>query len=75
MKKCSLAKRLLLRFVRGFVAGFCGTAISIGAFTGNQWRDLGIWLAFLSMSGLAGGITGGILAVDKYFRETKSSLK
>ncbi len=59
---------LFRRFLRGFAAGFVGSAISVGIFTGTGMKDLLDWLAILSIVGLAGGITGGFLALDKALR-------
>ena len=61
-------KVLFKRFLRGFLAGFVGSAISVGVFTGTGMKDLMDWLAILSIVGLAGGIAGAILSVDKYLR-------
>lgn len=65
----SLTFRVLLRFIRGFVAGAIASMATIVIFTGNGWSELKTWLIALSLAGLTGGITGGIMALDKYFRK------
>jgi len=58
-------KVLFNRFLRGFGGGFLGSAVSIGIFAGQSVRDLFDWLALLGIAGLAGGVTGGLLALEK----------
>ena len=62
------AKVLFKRFVRGFVAGFIGSATMIGVFAGQSIQELGEWMFALGIAGIAGGITGGLLALDKELR-------
>jgi hypothetical protein len=62
------AKVLFRRFLRGFITGFVGAVVSIGAFAGGDMSELVNWLAVLSIAGLSGGITGGFLALDKALR-------
>ena len=66
-----LYKRLLLRFIRGFLAGAFGSLASMLPFIGNGWQELETWLIALSIAGIAGGLSGGILTLDKYFRDRK----
>ena len=62
------AKVLLRRFLRGFVAGFASSAGTVGVFVGSNIRELSQWLMVVAIAGIAGGITGAILSVDKYLR-------
>lgn len=60
-------KSVLLRFVRAFVAGAVSVMITIVPMTGG-WKDLGTWLSSLALAGIIGGISGVLMAVDKYLR-------
>lgn len=62
-------KGIGLRFLRGFAAGAIGTMAPIGIVTA-KWGDVITGLSVLALVGLSGGITGGLLALDKYIRET-----
>jgi hypothetical protein len=62
------AEVIFIRFLRGFVYGFASSASTMGIFSGASLSDLQVWIGLLLISGVAGGITGGLLAVDKYFR-------
>jgi hypothetical protein len=64
----SLVYRVLLRFVRGFIAGALGQMILLGVFSGNSWAEVKTWLVALGIACLTGGITGGMLALDKAIR-------
>lgn len=61
-------KILALRFLRGFIAGAVGSMITVGVFAGVSLNDLKQWLILLGISAIAGGITGGLLALDKATR-------
>ena len=60
-------KSLLKRFLRGFVAGAVATTTTI-VITFRDWSDVPTVLSMIGLVGLAGGITGGLLALDKYVR-------
>lgn len=61
------------RFLRGFAAGAVGSMISLGPFVSNGgWKELSTWLSLLCFAGVTGGISGALLACDKYLRETKA---
>lgn len=62
-------KGIGLRFLRGFVAGAVGAMAPIG-FVAAKWGDVITGLSVLGLVGLSGGVTGGLLALDKYIRET-----
>lgn len=72
----SLQKALLLRFVRGFVAGAVSSMLMINVTAVNTFSDLKVFLSALTISAIVGGLNGALLAVDKYFRsdERKSEL-
>lgn len=61
-------KVALKRLARGFITGFAGASLTMGLFTGQSLSDLGEWIAIILVAGLAGGITGILLALDKLFR-------
>jgi len=60
-------KGLGLRFLRGFVAGATGAAAPV-VIVFKDWDNVIPVLSVLGLAALAGGITGGILALDKYVR-------
>ena len=62
-----LAKTLILRFVRAFIAGAVGTMITTLTFSGG-WVELQAWLSSLALGAIVGGISGVIQATDKYLR-------
>lgn len=64
-----LLKRVLWRFVRGGIAGAVSTMVILLPLSATNWRDVGVVLASLGMAGTIGGISGLILAMDKYFRD------
>lgn len=64
-----LAKSVLLRFLRAFVAGAVSTMVVIVPLA-NDWSSLKGWLSALSLAGIIGGITGVLQAVDKWVRST-----
>ena len=61
----SLGRRLALRFVRVFVSGFLTGALVVAPLAGFGIADLQTWLIAL----LAGGVTGGLTALEKALRE------
>lgn len=67
-KDFNLGKAVLFRFIRGFISGAVGTMVAIAPFSGQSLHDLGSWLFVLGIIGIAGGVTGGIMALDKYSR-------
>jgi len=62
------AKVLLARFLRGFLAGAVASMLSVSSAIIVDWEDLALWGQALAISGLAGGLTGGLLALDKALR-------
>ena len=56
------------RFLRGFIAGFVGAVSTLAPLTANSWTDLQTWFVVAIFAGIAGGITGGVLALDKALR-------
>ena len=63
-------KILLARFLRGFAAGAISAAAILSPVALQEINDLTRWLVLLLIAVVQGGITGGILALDKYFRST-----
>jgi len=61
-------KSVLLRFVRAFVAGAVATMITITPLSINNWTDVSTWLGALGLSGIIGGVSGLLMAIDKYLR-------
>ena len=61
-------KVLIIRFIRGFIAGAVGSMITVGVFAGTNLTDFQQWISLLIIAAVAGGITGGLLALDKAIR-------
>lgn len=62
------AKAILYRFLRGFVAGAVATMTTITIAQAVTWKDVIDILNNLAIAGITGGISGGLLALDKYLR-------
>lgn len=60
-------KMLLYRFLRGFVAGAAASMVAVPVIIKSAGDIISVF-ALLGYSALAGGITGGLLALDKYIR-------
>lgn len=67
----SKLKVLTIRFLRGCVAGAIATMMTVAIPNYQSWNDIQIWLTSLLMAGIVGGISGGILALDKALRWEK----
>jgi len=63
-----MAKALLLRFIRGFIAGAIAAMATITISQVTSWQAVIDVLNNLAISAIIGGLSGGILALDKYFR-------
>jgi hypothetical protein len=63
-----LLKSILWRFIRGGIAGAVSTMIVLLPLSATSWREVGVVLASLGVAGTIGGISGLILAIDKYCR-------
>lgn len=63
-------KMIFARFLRGFIAGAVSAAAILSPVTMQDFNSLTHWLILLLIVVIQGGITGGILALDKYFRST-----
>ena len=64
----SLGKALFFRFLRGFIAGAVGSMIMINVGGANTFADIQIFLTALLYAAITGGITGGLMTLDKYIR-------
>lgn len=64
----SKAKSVFYRFLRGAVAGAVASMVVVNVSGVNTFNDLGVFLTSLTLAGIVGGVTGGLLALDKYFR-------
>jgi hypothetical protein len=67
-----IIKSALMRFLRGFIAGGIGAMALILPVGIQNFNDLSSWLVGLLLAGLVGAISGGIQALDKYFRDSKN---
>lgn len=68
MDLISKSKVVFLRFLRGAVAGAVSTMVVINFNGGQSFADLQSFISSLAIAGVVGGITGGLMALDKYFR-------
>lgn len=64
----SKGKMIAFRFLRGAISGAVSTMVVIQFAGGNSFADVQAFIASLAVAGVVGGITGGLLALDKYFR-------
>lgn len=64
----NLGKSLWLRFVRGAVAGAVASGGAITFFGENTFSNLVHFLTMVAIALITGAVTGGLLAVDKFFR-------
>lgn len=62
-------KRVLLRFLRGTVAGAVATMIPLLPQAIGDVKDIQNWLMSLGLAAFIGSITGLILAIDKALRD------
>jgi hypothetical protein len=67
-KEYSIAKGVVLRALRAFIAGFLSVAVTISLGDINSWTELGTALGNITLAGIVGGISALIMAGDKYFR-------
>lgn len=63
----NITRGVLLRFLRGGLAGMVATTLTIVPVVGG-WADLKIWLGALAVGAIVGFISGTLQAADKYFR-------
>ena len=71
----NLFKRVVARFTRAFIAGAFASMATLGGsmvLSAADWSSIINWIVLLVISGIAGGITGGIQAVDLYLRNKDS---
>ena len=64
-------KRAGWRFLKGAFAGAVGTMTLVIPANISNYNELAIWLHTLVIGGVVGFVTGGILALDKLYRDTK----
>lgn len=70
-----IIKRALNRFLRGFVAGGIGAMALITPVGIESFTDISNWLVALLLAGTVGAISGGLQALDKYWRDLKEEVK
>ena len=64
-------KVLLNRFLRGFIAGAVASLAALLPVSFNSLNDIKAWLFIAMMTAFSGGLTGGLLALDKALRWKK----
>ena len=69
LKNMELYKRLLLRFLRGAVATSVSTMVLLIPQNLSDIKDVEQWLMSLGIAGFLGFMAGGLLTLDKWFRE------
>lgn len=62
-----IVKSVTIRFLKGFVTGALGSLTAFTISNINTWTDFKSAFFTLSFSVVSGGITGGVLALEKYF--------
>jgi hypothetical protein len=68
----NLGQAVLYRFLRGFGSGVVATFGTIVMFSGGSVSEFKSWLFLTGVAMIGGGINGGLLALDKWWRETHS---
>ena len=63
-----LTKRVLKRFVRGFLSGAFSATVIVVPMTSYDFAELKLWLFRLAFAFIVGGITGALQAGDLYWR-------
>jgi len=61
-------KAVLYRFLRGFVAGAVSATVVMVPLSVGTWGEFYSWVSTLTIAFLTGGLSGGIMAIDKYLR-------
>lgn len=64
----SKTKAVFYRFLRGAAASAVASMVMIQVSGVNSFTDVTTFLKALTIAGIVGGITGGLMALDKYFR-------
>jgi hypothetical protein len=59
-------KAILIRLLKGFIGGAFGTMATVAITTSANLGELKVQLAILAFAGISGGITGLILAGQKW---------
>jgi len=59
-------KAILMRFVKAFVGGFTGAILAAGIAQASGWANFTSILDALLIVGLTGGISGLLLALQKW---------
>lgn len=70
-----LMKSVLMRFVRGALASAVSSMVLIIPVGLNTFHDIQPWLVSLGLAGAIGFLSGGLQALDKYFRATDQANK
>lgn len=68
MAKFNLFRSVVNRFFRGYFAGAIGAMVPLLSVNVSNLGDLKVWFASLLLASVVGGVTGGILALDKFLR-------
>jgi len=64
-----MIKTISYRFVRGAIASAVSVLSMVTIMNGQQtWGDVHLTLQALSITGFIAALSGGLLALDKYFR-------
>lgn len=69
----ALVKSVAKRFLKGFLAGAIASVATITFNTPTTWEELSTTLVMLAFAGITGGITGGVLAIEKWLSWTPQS--
>jgi hypothetical protein len=64
--KYDMPLAVLKRLVKGFIAGAVSSMVLVIPTTTSSFADVKFWLSALLIAGIFGGVTGVILAVEKW---------
>ena len=56
-----------MRFVKGFISGAVTSMLMITAAAPQNWTELFTVISIFVVSGIFGGVNGGLLAIQKWY--------
>lgn len=59
-------KRVLMRFLKGFASGAIASMLAVVIISPASWGEVWLWLNGLAISGFIGGVSGLLLALQKW---------
>lgn len=68
MKISQKYKSVAIRFLKAFLSGGFSAMVLVVPFSGQSVKDIGMWLVALTTACFVGGITGIVMAGEKWAR-------